>query len=62
MRRNVSDDGNMFKENHGYVEKTHMFYAKQKSWQKFQKHFAVTLCKFLKTKQKRLRDQILSGN
>ena len=51
MRRNISDDGDMFKEtkflmyssrgNDGYVKKPDMLYAKLLVLKKFHKHFAV---------------------
>ena len=62
MRRNVSDDGNMFKEtklllyfrieNHGYVTKTVITYAKQIILAVISEIFAVQLCKYLKNKKK----------
>ena len=61
MCRNVSDDGDIFKEtkllmysrrrNHGYATKTDISYAKQIILLKFQKLFALQLCKYLKGKK-----------
>ena len=66
MRRNVSDDGDVFKEikllmhssrgKHGYVTVTNMSYAKQIILAKFQNHFVVQLFKYPKTKKNFLTD------
>ena len=49
-RRNVSDDGDMFKVANVFQQRKSCHKNKQ-IWQKFQKYFAVQLCKYLKAKK-----------
>ena len=72
MRRNVSNDRDMFKEtkllmyssrrNHGYVSKTDMFYAKQRILAEISETLCCVTLLISQIHKNFLEDQIVSGN
>ena len=72
MYRNVSDDGDMFKEtklllyfrieNHGYVTKTVITYAKQIILAEISETFCCSTLQISQNQKNFLWNQILSGN